>query len=113
MWRSGAAQRSPLIGEAGGAGRSNVAERSSAEESPDRRSRRSGAKQCDEPEVGLEPTTPALQERCSGQLSYSGGAARVSTTTGGGPVRLVLHGTGGTRAVYPRLRAVLVADAGT
>src|SRR5207248_1064943 len=27
------------------------------------------------PTVGFEPTTPALRERCSGQLSYVGGGA--------------------------------------
>ena len=29
---------------------------------------------CAEPEVGIEPTTCCLQDSCSSQLSYSGGA---------------------------------------
>ena len=28
------------------------------------------------PEAGFEPATPCLQDRCSDQLSYSGGRAR-------------------------------------
>ena len=32
----------------------------------------------DEPEVGFEPTTSALQEQRSGQLSYSGETSIVS-----------------------------------
>src|SRR5438093_12707156 len=35
------------------------------------------------PETGFEPVTPALRERCSGQLSYSGGPGHSRNPTPG------------------------------
>ena len=35
-------------------------------------------KDIQEPEVGFEPTTYGLQNRCSNQLSYIGSAAKIS-----------------------------------
>ena len=60
--------------------------------------------------MGLEPTTPCLQSRCSSQLSYvpvtgvSVGATRTGPPRQGGPVRTV-QAAGGVRLERPRAPA--------
>ena len=61
------------------------------------------------PTVGFEPTTPALRERCSGQLSYVGGTASLARPAGGDFRRAAPYVGMGTRRLE-RLPALVLAD---